>query len=1304
VAGNNARGLTQNLLPKEIWVAPTGGILEKRVEFTQYDTYGNPTEYKVDNMPTALIWGYDNTLLLAQIQNVSASQVATKLASVGIIASDFSVTNLSNTQLTSLETFRNSLPKSTLVSWFSHIPTIGLSSTISPNGLRNSFIYDAFQRLFYTKDHADFITSKYLYEYGFPYNKITTIIPITPTTDPNTLTGFSYFNSINNFSYSDGLNRNLQTIGLSLSPTKKSIVSGVPNYDKYGRVTGTIIPTSTNNYLSDFEPNALTKAKVFYGDNAPKDSTVYENSPLNRVIATFGVGNAWRVANKRNQVFYESAGEDVRYYTVDATGNITKNGTYPAQSLFKKRVISEQGNTSIEITDKRGRLVQSQVEQSSGEYLTTYFIYDASGRELAVIQPQGYELDASISASSVEWNNFVFFYKYDARGRNIESHIPNKGIDFSVFDKQDRQVLSQNEYQRTTNKWSFMKYDSLSRNIISGELINSNSRILLQNQFDTQSIINEGFDANLPTKWHYSDVSFPFSVDSSNAMTVNYFDNYDTWRPTGFDFLTVIDSNLPYTNAKSLMTGNYKRNTENRKMLLEVNYFDYKNRTQQIRKQNQFNGIAYLSYKYNFANDITIAERNFNPFLIRPQKQYSYDNARRKTQYVFGFLGSPQQPQIRMASFDFDEIGRLKIKKIQPYSTYQINDTGADYINRPPTLEQANTQDIANKAIILSAGFVADSTTQTYLAQIDTLGNSGTVDALQTIDYEYNIRGGINCINCKNKTTRLGNKQNDLFSMKLDYNEDQRYYDGNISKQTWKTPTIPNAQQYKYSYDRSSRLKKAQYLGGISGSNYSIDTLNYDQNGNILKLKRHAIDDLSYIYDGNKLLSVSDAGTTAGFSDGNTSGNDYGYWNDGSLKYDKNKGIDSVFYNSYLRKVSRVKFNSGSWINFFYDGAGTLLKRKLSNNDVWTYTDELITKNDLVYQLSHDEGRVTYNYTTNKWVYEYDYRDHQGNLRLSFRDSLVVGKPPVVTQIEDRDPTGVSLAGLNYANQNKSNFGFINRETIVETGWIDLNNRFFDPFINRFHQIDLIIKGQENYSLYQYGYNNPVMNSDPNGTCPIEPCSQNIAKSDATRVSVSPISNVPNTGSISPSFSLTVSEGSQFGVGASIGKTSIGAEVNFGSREVFKMTDYGLSSNPTTNGIQNNTAVDGSTSKGFNVSVGAVSVSAEQKTKNETVLANLTGTSIMLPTTKTTTVNQSSVGFGIKGTPLSVSADKTKTTTTLLGQTSVQYSNPSINVGGSRMTGASKNVQGIGISVSAYYKIEAKFDPIQAVKNYFNSK
>jgi hypothetical protein len=86
-------------------------------------------------------------------------------------------------------------------------------------------------------------------------------------------------------------------------------------------------------------------------------------------------------------------------------------------------------------------------------------------------------------------------------------------------------------------------------------------------------------------------------------------------------------------------------------------------------------------------------------------------------------------------------------------------------------------------------------------------------------------------------------------------------------------------------------------------------------------------------------------------------------------------------------------------------------------------------KNGLIYQLNHDEGRATYDYTNSKWVYEYDYRDIWGNLRLSFRDSLTVGKPPVITQTADYDMLGFEIG---VSKKGTNNFKFQKQERISD--------------------------------------------------------------------------------------------------------------------------------------------------------------------------------------------------------------------------------------------------------------------------------
>ena len=54
----------------------------------------------------------------------------------------------------------------------------------------------------------------------------------------------------------------------------------------------------------------------------------------------------------------------------------------------------------------------------------------------------------------------------------------------------------------------------------------------------------------------------------------------------------------------------------------------------------------------------------------------------------------------------------------------------------------------------------------------------------------------------------------------------------------------------------------------------------------------------------------------------------------------------------------------------------------------------------------------------------------------------------------------------------------------MATGYIDLNRRFFDPLTGRFTSIDPVTEGQEDQSTYQYGWNNPILRSDPNGDFP----------------------------------------------------------------------------------------------------------------------------------------------------------------------------------------------------------------------------
>lgn len=1023
-----------------------------RIDFGNYDTYGQLLDYQlVGGSPTNLSY---NTTYLDSVYHAYVIS---------------STKNLGGTpELTA--TFKYKLP------------LIGIKQLIAPNGVKSSFFYDTFGRLSSTQDHHGNTLAEYEYYYGTP-NKVTTKQYVLPTTGiTNSFESVPYFTTTH--TYFDGLGRPLQTVGQALSPQAKDIVLATQNYDVYGRLDSLLTIYPTENTNGGYVNNGLSLAQNFYKDISPFTKTVYESSMLNRPRSQFGLGNAWHSLDKKTQIFDEIAGSDIRYYTVDATGNITLSGTYATNSLYKRRVIDEQGNTQIEITDNQGKLIQKQ-QQVGGNYLTTYYISDDFGRTAAILQPEAYALNSSIAQNTSAWTGGVFFYQYDARGRAIQSHIPNGGFTYSIYDKLDRPVLNQDAHQRNLNLWSFTKYDAISREILSGELTNANGRSTIQSQFDAQTTLAETFDSSKPEYFYYTNNSFPISADSSKVMQVNYYDNYNTWRSN--DFLPV---NTYYGNTKGLLTGTWKRYTENRKWLVEALYYDTKGRVMESAKQNLQNNVEHPFTFYRLQGGIDGYSRIFAPqYFGAGSISYTISNTYGKGERKNGYSVNVVNPWSNLQStiqYIYNEIGQLVTKKFEPNRNYEIATKGPDYINRPPALDQPTTQDIANKAVIISDIFVADGTTETYIAEIDTTHNNGLVDALQTINYEYHIRGQLNCINCRNKLVRPDPKENDLFSMKLAFEDDKRYYDGNISYQAWKTPNIAKNQQYKHYYDGASRLIKSGYSGGASGSNYSLDTMRYDRNGNILQLKRNTIDNLSYTYNGNQLLSVSDAGTSIGFNDGNTSGNDYGYWDNGALKFDKNKGIDSIIYDSYLKKVSRVKFTNGNWVNFYYDADGTLLKRKLSNGDVWMYRDNLLMKNDSVYQISYNEGRFIFNKNTQKWVSEFEYRDHLGNLRVSLRDSSTAPvsgtyKPPVVIQADDYDPWGMDVKSFEQNNKNNHKFSGNERINDFNLGWDNFGNRMYNTDIGRFTSIDKFARKYSGLTGYQYAANNPIKYVDING-------------------------------------------------------------------------------------------------------------------------------------------------------------------------------------------------------------------------------
>ena len=229
----------------------------------------------------------------------------------------------------------------------------------------------------------------------------------------------------------------------------------------------------------------------------------------------------------------------------------------------------------------------------------------------------------------------------------------------------------------------------------------------------------------------------------------------------------------------------------------------------------------------------------------------------------------------------------------------------------------------------------------------------------------------------------------------------------------------------------------------------------------------------------NKLTKIQDL--TSGnadlgdFRDGTNTDDDYEYWLDGSLKRDKNKKI-SLTYN-YLKLPEKVTFDNGRTITTEYDAEGTKLKKIDSNGETTDYEEDEIYVNDVLYQTSHDEGRIV------DGIYEYNITDHLGNLRVAFKDSSGIAK---ITQVNAYGAWGEELPSLSYRRANPNNFTYQEKEFSNETGEYDFETRMYDPIIGRMRAIDFKAELMPSNSPLSFCFNNPIRFTDPDGQVPGE--------------------------------------------------------------------------------------------------------------------------------------------------------------------------------------------------------------------------
>lgn len=645
-----------------------------------------------------------------------------------------------------------------------------------------------------------------------------TTVRVPNKTTVGSLIGLPAGDVIQSIRYFDGLGRPLQNIQWQGSPGKKDLVQ-LFEYDAFGREAKAYqLYAEQVSANASFKTTGVANQNAYYGsggwdanvtqNNSPFSTTIFEPSPLNRVVEQGAPGTSWQpVPNSNNghtikMDYVTNLVGEVLLWGVNSTGAVA-TASYPADKLYKTIIkdenwVSGKAGTTEEFKDLFGRVVLKRVWEQENKSLSTYYIYDVFDNLRYVLPPAvnengipSYANINSFTESDPVFNKFIYGYHYDGKKRLVEKKIPGKDSwEYMVYNVLDQLLFTQDPNQNLNHQWSFNKYDALGRVIMSGFYTSTMNRSDLQSNVDGQLYLWESREINNNTD--YTNRSLPTS--GQTVYAINYYDDYKF-----LNMSQVLPAESAFsTKTKGLLTGTRIWHMDLSTSEWSLFYYDEEGQLKESVAQNHLGGIDRTVNEYYFSGELKAIVRSHNKAnggVTSIYTNYEYDHMGRrvKTYEKIGGIGSAQ---VLLSELAYNEVGQLKDKKYH--------------------------------------------------------------NGLKTTDYTYNERGW------------LSKASSPDFEFELKYNFGTTpQYNGNISEQWWGTPGNLN-KNYVYDYDKLNRLKSGISSTGNHEKDITYDVMgniqtltrdasvpqNYLYNGNRLNTVNGGLSrSYSYDYNGN---AVSD--------------------------------------------------------------------------------------------------------------------------------------------------------------------------------------------------------------------------------------------------------------------------------------------------------------------------------------------------------------------------------------------------------------------------------------------------------------
>lgn len=801
-------------------------------------------------------------------------------------------------------------------------------------------------------------------------------------------------------------------------------------------------------------------------------------------------------------------------------------GFYKAGTLYKNTVTDEDGNKTVRFTNSKGQLILSRKNDGT-KNVDTYYVYNEYGQQTFVIPPLAVQtINAGNKVTPEVVDNLCYQYRYDNQDRLVEKKFPGKDWEFMVYDQQDRIVLLQDGNLRTTTNnfgakgWIFTKYDQFGRVAYSGFFTNTATRQVMQYALNSMALNaqnNEKRDDLNPfvqngENIYYTKTAFP--TGSMTILSVNYYDTYPpvlsasnpVSRPgaiLGQNTLASVPSSITVNgittsrSSKGLPTATYVRNIEDTNWTKDYFWYDTQGRSIGSHSINHLGGFTKTETELDFTGvpkqTITYHKRKDNEAGVTVRERFEYDLQNRLVKHWHQVDSRPEE---LLAENTYNELSQLTNKKVGN------NLQSIDYAyNIRGWLTDINKNQMA----------------------LPDLGGK-----LFSYKVKYNQKDGID----NPDPAQFPGK-----NVKAKYNGNIAEIDWRAVETVGVNPSL-TPKRYGYAYDQMNRLSAGFYQNPNNPySKENTESMDYDISGNIKKLYRTSvigsgtntatlIDNLEYIYTGSNLNKVNDyAYNPTGYEGGGAA---IGYDANGNMLSIPDKGIFPIRYN-YLNLPNSMEINwNGSeyiTINTKYGADGTKLRKENTTITVGFHSSTTTKKTtdyldgfqylateytgtgggsseDLSLSgramepeaFSADDVAISvaaktpdlqffptaegfYDYQKDQYIYQYN--DLMGNVRVSYgRNSA--GALEIV-DANDYYPFGMNhmkTGNAFFAQGSYKSYKFVGNE-LQETGFYDMNARFFMPDLGMFGQHDPF--SALTFDPYGYSFNNPIMFTDPTG-------------------------------------------------------------------------------------------------------------------------------------------------------------------------------------------------------------------------------